>query len=127
MRQGSGPLAPDEIAIRGRHAPVPRADQIAVGAHAPRAARFAPLEPRSKKYFIQAFALGLPLYLQRAGDHPSGYPRRDMPVPDHGRGRSQVGQPAVRTRSYEHTVDRDPIDGLRSEEHTSELPSLISI
>ena len=63
-------LPADEVAIRGRYAPLPGSDPLSVYAYAHRAARFAPLEAGPAKDSVETFRFRLSLDLDRSGHHP---------------------------------------------------------
>src|SRR3546814_13694088 len=70
MRHGTRTLTSHEIPVRRRDAALARRHHVAVGSHAHRTARLAPLPAGGLEYMMQSFLLRPLFHLQRSRHHP---------------------------------------------------------
>src|SRR3954470_21450386 len=103
MRARARSLPPAEIAVGGGGAALAGRDDVAVHADAHRAAAFAPREPRLREDLVEAFLLGLMLYLRRPGRHQPGHFR--LAAREHRGRRAKILDARIWATSEEHTHD----------------------
>src|SRR5439155_4017873 len=107
VRAPTRALAPLEVAIRGRRAPLAWGQDVRVHAQTHRAPRVAPLKAGGFEHEVQAFLFRGALDRRRAGDDHSANFRMHAATLDHPRGGAQVFEARVGARADEDAVDGD--------------------